>query len=146
MISSLTFCLLSATPRMQENLEFSSHYCSLRFSSWAERPSSFSFYINFDCKHFFFYMSHGECGKRETVISPTVSLFFFFLTVVTQVETLWKDVLFLASSLVAMVPFLQSDLFLLSGLLGKLWFSGGSMQTVRGQLWTARLPAESNCY
>lgn len=74
------------------------------------------------------------------------SHFFIFLTVVPQVETLWKDVLFLASPLVAMVPFLHSDLFLLSCLLGKLWLSGGSMQTVRGQPWTARLPAESNCY
>lgn len=68
--------ILSATPRMQDNPEFSSHYCSLRFSSWADRPSS-SFYINFDSKHLF-YLSHGECGKGETVISPTVSLFYFF--------------------------------------------------------------------
>lgn len=68
--------ILSATPRMQDNPEFSSHYGSLRFSSWADRPSS-SFYINFDCKHLF-YLSHGECGKGETVISPTVSLFYFF--------------------------------------------------------------------
>lgn len=136
--------ILSATTRMQDNPEFSSHYCSLRFSSWADRPSS-SFYINFDCKHLFL-LEPRWVWKRGNCYFTNSLTFLFFLTVVPQVETLWKDVLFLASPLVAMVPFLHSDLFLLSCLLGKLWLSGGSMQTVRGQPWTARLPAESNCY
>lgn len=84
--------------------------------------------------------------KRGNFYFTNSLTFLFLLTVVPQVETLWKDVLFLASPLVAMVSFLHSDLFLLSWLLGKLWLSGSSMQTVRGQPWTARLPAESNCY